>query len=69
MMSKIGRTTLFLEDKLYFADQPVKSLPLYVQECPSLSSSSLRDEKGCEETTGHGVTGITDLQIHTPPFL
>ena len=37
MMSKIGRTTLFLEDKLYFVDQPVKSLPLYIQECLSLS--------------------------------
>lgn len=44
MMSKIGKTTLFLEDKLYFVDQPVKSLPLYIQECLSLSSSSLRDE-------------------------
>ena len=35
MMSKIGKTTLFLEDKLYFVDQPVKSLPLYIQECLS----------------------------------
>ena len=31
----------------------------------SLSSSSLTDETECVETTGHGVTGITDLQIHT----
>lgn len=71
MMSKINRTTLFLEDKLYFVDQPVKSLSVYIREflSLSLSSSSLKDETGWVGTTGHGVTGITDLQIHTPPFL
>ena len=37
MISKIGRTTLFLEDKLYFVDQSVKSLALYIQECLSFS--------------------------------